>query len=325
MSLVRKQCKYVLKNKKQCTKTCKADVDFCTQHQKYLIAHNNSNTDTPHLGINTVLNNQWRIINILSDKKENYVFRAVDIISNINVIIKTEIVEKHLYVEYQVYKKLMDDMSVDGANADGFPTMLYYGKMENFENYIMLVLTEEGRSVHELKKTPLTLNNIINIGLKAIDLIETLHKHGIIHADIKPGNFTTKEGKLYMIDFGMSHTYLDDYDNHVSYRDKQHFKGTFIYASYNTHCGVFQTRRDDLEALGFMILDMIYPLPWRHLTNNKDRKNIIKDMKKTDKIETLIKHEALLTYMNYVRELDFNEEPDYQYVKSLLQKLIIKC
>lgn len=40
--------------------------------------------------------------------------------------------------------------------------------------------------------------------------VESLHDRGILHRDIKPDNFWVKNGKIYMIDFGISKQYIID-------------------------------------------------------------------------------------------------------------------
>ena len=92
--------------------------------------------------------------------------------------------------------------------------------------------------------------------MQMICRLEFIHEKGYIHRDIKPENFVTgideDSNIIYIIDFGLSQRYKDKKTGaHISYREKRQMVGTVRYASINTQIGIEQSRRDDVEALGY--------------------------------------------------------------------------
>jgi hypothetical protein len=133
-----------------------------------------------------------------------------------------------------------------------------------------------------------------------------------------------------MIDLGLAKRFKDPRSGeHIPYRDGKNLTGTARYASLNTHLGVEQSRRDDMEGIGFVLMYFLRgSLPWQGLQakTKKEKYDKIKAKKLSTSVEGLCKGypEEFQTYMNYCRKLKFNERPDYAYCINLFKDLFEK-
>ena len=160
-----------------------------------------------------------------------------------------------------------------------------------------------------------------------IQRIQKVHEERIIHRDIKPDNFLigateSTKNNVYIIDFGLAKCYKNSEGEHIPFRDGKNLTGTARYASLNTHIGYEQSRRDDLETIGHVLLYFLRgSLPWQGLPGrSKDEKyNNIKRKKKEVSIEELCLNQPVefKEFMQYCRSLSFTADPDYRYIMSL--------
>jgi len=134
--------------------------------------------------------------------------------------------------------------------------------------------------------------------------------------------------QIYMVDFGMAKQYRDPRTKrHIPYRDKKSLSGTARYMSINTHLGIEQSRRDDLEALGHVFMYFLRgSLPWQGLkaATNKQKYERICEKKQTTTLDELCGGfpNEFKIYMDYVRNLKFDEQPDYEYLRNLFNKVL---
>ena len=133
-----------------------------------------------------------------------------------------------------------------------------------------------------------------------------------------------------MIDFGLAKRYRDPKTGeHIPYKDGKSLTGTARYASVNTHLGIEQSRRDDLESIGFILIYFLKgSLPWQGLQGKSkdDKYDKIKDKKVSTTIESLTRGlpEEFHQYLSYCRALKFEEKPDYNYLRKLFKDALYR-
>ena len=165
-----------------------------------------------------------------------------------------------------------------------------------------------------------------------IKRIEKVHEERIIHRDIKPDNFLVggneqTKNTIYIIDFGLAKCYKSSDGEHIPFRDGKNLTGTARYASINTHIGYEQSRRDDLETIGHVLLYFLRgSLPWQGLPgrNKQEKYANIKKKKREVTIEELCKDqpEEFKEFMHYCRGLSFTQDPDYGYIIGLFDNAL---
>jgi len=246
---------------------------------------------------------------------------------NIFIAIKVEeqSPRSRLAYEFQILKEI--------SEGDGIPKVykLHRGKKHNY-----LIMQLLGKSLDKLfvdMKKKFTIKTVCMLAYQMVQRVEYVHSRGYIHRDIKPGNFLMGKNldnkKLFIIDFGLSKKYIDkNTGKHIIYKEGKGLTGTARYVSLNTHYGIEQSRRDDIEGIAY---NLIYfakgKLPWQGVKtkNKKEKHKKIMELKEEYNPDKLCEGlpEEFPTLLKYARKLDFEEKPDYKNIKIMFKQLII--
>ena len=257
------------------------------------------------------------------------IYGGINILTKDYVAIKMEPVStSHNLVSYEtkLYKILQGGV--------GIPFIHYVG-VENEHNVMVMDLL--GPSLEDLFTIcgrKFSLKTVLMIADQLITRLEYIHSKFFIHRDVKPDNFLIGLGKnqniIHVIDFGLAKRYMDPKKHvHIPYREHKSLTGTARYASINAHLGIEQSRRDDLEGLGYVLLYLLKgSLPWQGLNAATKRQKYEKIMerKMATPIEILCKGAPaeFVAYLHYCRALRFDDKPDYSYLRKLFRELFIR-
>ena len=205
------------------------------------------------------------------------------------------------------------------------PYIKSYGYSGDFNVLVMQLLD---KSLEDLinKYSTFSIKTTAMLGYQMVNILQYIHDRHIIHRDIKPDNFVmgAKEdnAKLYILDFGLAKKYRSS-RTLVQYPfiKKKKLTGTARYASINALEAYEQSRRDDLESVGYVLMYFLRGnLPWQGLKvrSKEDRYKKILEKKKETTSQELCKDfpYEFYEYVEYTRNLEYEENPDYDFLRK---------
>lgn len=274
----------------------------------------------------------WRLGRKIGSGSFGDIYKGVNVQTGEEVAMKVESAKaKHPQLIYE--SKLLKHLQ----GAPGIAQIYYCDAEADFNIMVMELLGPSLEDLFNLCSRQFTLRTILMIADQVLDRVEYLHSKNFIHRDIKPDNFLIgkvngpNQGVIYMIDYGLAKKYRDPKTHqHIPYRENKNLTGTARYASISAHLGSEQSRRDDLEAVGYVLMYFCRAgtLPWQGIKANTKQEKYHKIMEKkmSTPVEVLCKGypPEFATYLNYCRQLRFEDRPDYAYLRGLFKELYIK-
>ena len=126
-----------------------------------------------------IINKKYKIIHKIGEGSFGSIYKGQNIRTREFVAIKVESIEnetKLLKNESAIYHYL--------NNTEGIPSVKWFGK--DLNNYYM-VINLLGSSLQDIKNKHFTfsLKLVLQIGIKIVSLIQSIHEKGLIHIDIK--------------------------------------------------------------------------------------------------------------------------------------------
>ncbi|KAM0929386.1 hypothetical protein ACQ4PT_001488 [Festuca glaucescens] len=274
----------------------------------------------------------FRVGSLIGTGSFGEIYHGTNVETKEQVAIKLESLKARfpqLIYELKIYRKL--------GGETGIPNVRWFGIQDDFSVLVMDLLGPNLEELFDSCDRKLSLKTVLMLADQMIDRVECVHSNFFVHRDIKPQNFLMGTGKsanlVHIIDFGIAKKYMERSKHkmqHIPYRENMiSLAGTPRYASINNHLGIEQSRRDDLESIGYMLLYFLTgSLPWQGIEagNHRQTHEMIKDMKIATSPEELCRGHPteFASYLNYCRSLGFEDKPDYMYLKKMFRDLFIQ-
>lgn len=224
-----------------------------------------------------------------------------------------------LYAEHLLYRTLL-------CSFRGIPS-LPLGAYGETHGYRYLVMQRLGRTLDQALKSAsgqLPEPLVATMGLQLVDIFEYLHSKKLLFVDVKPDNFmlerSDSESQVYCVDFGISERYVAVNGKHKELRLNGAIVGTPAYLSLHCHSGGSAGRRDDLEAMVYVLVYLMRGnLPWSSAKSDEEGAKIKRDTS----------HESLCAGFSHqwvrllenLRACPFEQAPAYAEIREQLKDI----
>ena len=215
----------------------------------------------------------------------------------------------------------------------GIPKFISFGHTKNYNILIESLLDKSLYQYFFLENKKCNLSDVCLIGLQILDRFEWIHSKDIVYRDVKPENFLfglDDPNVIYIIDFGLCKKYRSSKTGkHILPKYTGLVSGTMRFVSPNVIKGKHPSRRDDLISLGYILI-FLYKreLPWDMKISNFTREIYLElvYLKQTNGCGKLFNGipKEFMDYIKYTRNLKFEQNPDYSYLRSLLNNILFK-
>ena len=279
-----------------------------------------SNENDPNIG--RIIANRYEIKEILGEGSFFKTYRA-------------EYLGDSYAIKFGKTKKIKNTLEIlFGLTFPNIPFIKEVFLSNNEESYIVMQLV--GKDISTLKgqmeSKKFSIKTVAMIGYQILHILEIIHREGIVHRSLGESHIVIGHGdsqkKIFLIGFHLATKFKDNNGNLPPMKSSDNFSGMAYFASINALKGFPQTPRDDLESLGYILLNLLKgKLPWKDKRSktSEERKELAK-YKESISAEELCKGlpQQMKEYIEYCRNLEYDKDPDYKKLKKLCEDMITK-
>lgn len=236
---------------------------------------------------------------------------------------------KSTLLEYDIMSRLQ--------GIPGIPRVFGYHEFGSYKAISMELL---GSNLADLQAGLGTFSyrTAYRVTIQVLDILEAIHNLGYLHRDLKPANILIgaghKSDTIYLVDYGVSKKFLDmkllSKGGHLNNKNRKGLIGTARFASLHSHQNMELSRRDDLESLLYIMIYMVQgnlvwsQIDFRHCKGKYEVFELIKNAKAHTPLEDICKGfpPQVASMLQYVRSLNFKEQPAYFYLRKILYDLL---
>merc|ERR1740121_2024247 len=288
---------------------------------------NESDREEKKPKVPALVNGRYKTQREIGSGSYSDVYLGVDTLSGDEVAMKFEWTKAdkgaRLLYEAKLYQSLPRHQGIPRV-----PRIFWYGRQAEYNIMVMELLGPSLEDLFRACNRKFSLKTTAMLGEQIVDLLEFVHSQGVLHRDIKPHNFLMGTGErsrhVYVMDFGLAKRYLGEDGAHIVCTKKKGLTGTVRYTTLNVHRGLEPSRRDDLGAVGYVLMHFnLGRLPWQGIDAKSKRVKQRKIGRRKERTpnQELCKSfpQEFALFLDHCDKLEFDQAPDYGYLRKLMR------